>query len=160
MPRYAKIKDNEVINELQTLTTIPQDDWTIKNILPLININERYIEGTKPERENGYYILKDKVEKVNNSFYREPTLEELKEQKLKELDNYILPTFPELYKQINSLFGIYDKTKSDEIKNQVIEQRNKYHQLKDEIENSLTTDNIEQVRFEDANKKDKQDISE
>ena len=164
MPKYAKLKNGEVIDIINTLTSIPQDDWELKNILPIVNVNKTYNEGETPEQENGFYVLKDRVENVRNTFNKVYTLEELKQQKIIELDNYLKPKFPDWHRQTNTALNIYDEEKSLEIKTTIITWRDYFYLWKGNIEACETIEAVNDIDFrleedKDEFEKDKQIIS-
>jgi len=147
MVRYAKIKDGKVETELQTLTEIPQKVWAKKSILPIIFVTDNYEEGETPVRKADYYIFEDRVEKVNNQFIHTPTLDELKEDKIKQLKNYLAPKFPKDYKQFNSALGIYTEQEITEIKNQINTWRDYCNNMEDLINACETKEELENIDY-------------
>lgn len=117
--RYAKIIDGIVVEELNTRTEIPQEQWVKKNVLPLEILRVENVEGVNPERADGLYILEDKVEKVVNRFVTPLTLEQVKEQKIEEAKYVIEQELPSVQEQINAVLGLYDEAKNQEIKDLV-----------------------------------------
>lgn len=108
--QYAIIKDGEVVEIRNTLTTIPEEQWEKKNVLPyeLIMVD---VPDTEELNTNTLEILSDKVLETRYKAYHVPTLEEYKSKKLEELKQftkaYVDSIFPD-YKQLSALSTLAD----------------------------------------------------
>jgi len=142
--RYYKIETKEYI---KTANIIPEEMLSKKGLLPVIRENINLEEGVIPKEETGFYIEKDKVRDIRVKFYHVDTLDEVKVKRIKALKQYIQPKFPDLFKQINTLLGEYDKTKSNEIKKQVKDMRVYIQGFEDQILASTTIDDANAIDY-------------
>jgi hypothetical protein len=147
MTKYVKLDNQNILSEFDTITEIPQEVWTKKNILPLITVQRKYMIGETPERVDGDYFFEDRVERVVNNYIKEPTLDELKIEKIEQLNIYLAPKFPKVHKQTNTALGIYDEVKSEEIKAQITNWRDYFHIWENEINNCATKYELNVIDF-------------
>jgi len=139
MAKYYKIVDDEIII---TRHKIPEEMLEKKGLLPVrfetINLEEGVTDGVRNESviEDGVYVT------YKTKFFHVDTLEEVKAKKIKDLRNYIIPKFPETFRQINAILGEYDIEKNDSIKQTVSDMRD-YIDLHEPLIEALKT--VEEV---------------
>jgi len=114
--KYYKIESEEVII---TRHKIPEEMLEKKGLLPVrfetINLEEGVTDGVRNESviEDGVYVT------YKTRFYHVDTLTEVKAKKIKDLRNYIIPKFPETFRQINAILGEYDVETNQAIKDMI-----------------------------------------
>ena len=144
MAKYYNIKDEEVI---QTRYKIPEEMLEKKGLLPVSFKTIRLEEGTTKGVRNEAVIEDDVYVTYKTVFYHVDTLEEVKAKKIKDLRNYIIPKFPETFRQINAILGEYDTEKNDSIKKQVSDMRDYIDTHEPLIEALKTIEEVSDYEF-------------
>lgn len=138
---FYRLDKEEIIN---TKTDILQEDLEKKQILPVVRLYPEVLETEIPKREDGTYILDDKVEVVKNNIIKVLTLEQVKEDKIKLLKIEYSTQFPQMFKQVNAILGEYDEDKCQEIKDSIHNTRLEIDKKEKEILALTTIEYVEE----------------
>lgn len=141
---FYRLDKEEII---QTQTDIPQEMWEKKQLLPYRKVTLEVEQGTEPERQEGIEIFEDRVEDVRIKWFKVPTVEEIKDSKLKqsqkECYEYVTSKYPE-YKQLSALHGgIYSDVENQEIKDFCAARVNAFRVWKEHFLTLTTKEEIE-----------------
>lgn len=80
--KYYRL-DKQIVQDCKT--EIPQEQWEIKQVLPYEKVYNDIFVDELQDNFNNIEILEDKVIETETRYFLNPTLEELKEQKIQEI---------------------------------------------------------------------------
>lgn len=156
---YAKVENDEVIKEGSCPINLPPstEHGGISNF---------YLMSDEEKIQHGYYPVKIESEPqktwqyktgqeytINDAYvtkiivYDNITIDEYKARRIDELNKYLAPKFPDLYRQANAANGIYDEVKSQGIIDEVKQWRDYFYLWKGNIEACATYEEVQAIDY-------------
>jgi len=151
---YAKVQDKKVISEgacpvnLKNISGFYRapDSFKIEHGYYPVKIISKPQKQWQIKTGQTYKIKTDCVEKT--IIYLDIALDEYKSRRVEELNSYLTPKYPALYKQINASRGdIYTKEENVIILDSVTTWRNYFYFWKGKIEDCKTFEEVKAINY-------------